>query len=146
MKLATITKDNDCIYLTQEIDTNNIYEKAKIIVKFCDKETKLFEKEIDRAILDIFERNGINIPNTSKSVLKQAYDLLKANRKDISITDLFTQTYMGCVRVKRNDLFGIYLENDNHKEIIECGVEIKEITLWNKKQKDIRNWKKMKKC
>ena len=129
MKLATITKDNDCIYLTQEIDTNNIYEKAKIIVKFCDKETKLFEKEIDRAILDIFEQNGINIPNTNKSVLKQAYDLLKGTGKDIEITDLFTQTYMGCVRVKQNDLFGVYLENDNNKDIIECGVEIREIKL-----------------
>ena len=132
MKLATITKDNDCIYLTQEIDTNNIYEKAKIIVKFCDKETKLFEKEIDRAILDIFERNGINIPNTSKSVLKQAYDLLKANRKDIVVKNLYTYQLSSLAFgkiVKENDLFTIFIENDCGKEILQCGVEIKEITL-----------------
>ena len=129
MKLATITKDNECLYLTQEIDTNNIYEKAKIIVKFCDKETKLFEKEIDRAILEIFERNGINIPNTSKSVLKLAFDLLKSKKKDIEIKNLFTQTYMGCVEVRQTDLFGIYLESDNGKDILQAGVSIREIDL-----------------
>ena len=129
MKLATITKDNDCLYLTQEIDTNNIYEKAKIIVKFCDKETKLFEKEIDRAILEIFERNGINIPNTSKSVLKLAFDLLKSKRKDIEIKNLFTQTYMGCVEVRKTDLFNVYLESDNGKDILQAGVSIREIDL-----------------
>jgi hypothetical protein len=126
MKLATITKDNNQLYLTQEIDTNNIYEKAKTIVNFCDKETKLFEKEIDRAILDIFSRNGIEIPNTKKSVLKLAFGWLKDKGKEIVITNVFTQTYMGCILVRKNDLFNVYMENDNGKEILQCGVCIEE--------------------
>ena len=129
MKLAKITKENNCLYLTQEIDTHNIYEKAKVIVNFCDKETKLFEKEIDRAILEIFERNGINVPSTNKSVLKLAFDLLNSKGKGIEITNLYTQTYMGCITVKETDLFNIYMENDKDKEILEVGVEIKEIEL-----------------
>ena len=136
MKLATIYKDQNCLYLTQDLSGMGTYDRAKAIVNFCDKETKLFEKEIDRAIIDIFERNGINIPSTDKSVLKLAFDLLKSKGVEIVITDLFKGT-------QETDLFEKIKETKNHfvvmletdyvcgceKITIECGVEIKERKL-----------------
>ena len=136
MKLATIYKDQNCLYLTQDLSGMGTYDKAKAIVNFCDKETKLFEKEIDRAIIDIFERNGINIPSTDKSVLKLAFDLLKSKGVEIVITDLFKGT-------QETDLFEKIKETKNHfvvmletdyvcgceKITIECGVEIVERKL-----------------
>ena len=133
MKLATIYKDQNCLYLTQDLSGMGTYDRAKAIVNFCDKETKLFEKEIDRAIIEIFERNGINIPNTDKSVLKLAFDLLKSKGVEIVITDLFKGT-------QETDLFEKIKETKNHfvvmletdyvcgceKITIECGVEITE--------------------
>lgn len=129
MKLATISKDNNNLYLTQEIEDTDLYSQSKTIVDFCDKETKLFEKEIDRVILEIFSRNGIEIPNTKKSVLKLAFGWLKDKGKEIVITNLFTQTYTGCILVRKNDLFNVYLEYDNGKKILECGVSIEEREL-----------------
>ena len=75
MNLATIERDNDCLYLVQDLNGLGIYERAKAIVTFCDKETKDFEREIDRAILKIFEKYDIKIPNKDKSVLKLAFDI-----------------------------------------------------------------------
>lgn len=136
MKLATIYKDQNCLYLTQDLSGMGTYDRAKAIVNFCDKETKLFEKEIDRAIIDIFERNGINIPSTDKSVLKLAFDLLKSKGVEIVITDLFKD-------IRESDLFERIKETKNHfvvmletdyvcgceKITIECGVEITERKL-----------------
>ena len=129
MNLSRITRDGDCLYLTQDLSGMGIYEKSKAIVHFCDKETKLFEKEIDRAILDIFERNGINVPSTDKNVLKIAFDLLKSKGKDIVVKNLYayriSSLALGKI-VKETPLFTIYLEDN---VCIQCGVEVKEINL-----------------
>ena len=85
MNLAKIERDNDCVYMLQDISGLQGYDRAKAIVNFCDKETKIFEKEIDRAILEIFQRNGINVQSTDKSVLKLAFDLLKSKGKEIRV-------------------------------------------------------------
>ena len=129
MKLATIYKDNDCLYLTQDISGMNPYDKAKAIVNFCDKETKLFEKEIDRVILEIFDRYDINIPSTDKSVLKLAFDLLKAKGKGIVITDLYKDNINSdmCEFIKETkNHFVVLLETDYvcgcKKETLQCGV------------------------
>ena len=125
MNLPKITKDNECLYLTQDISGMGLYEKSKAIVNFCDKETKLFEKEIDRAILDIFERNGINIPNTQKSVLKLAFELLKAKGKDIEVKDSYREQVdlYNSRLIRETKLFTIWLEDDKY---LQCGVMVKE--------------------
>ena len=136
MSIARIMKDSDCLYLIQDISGLDTYDKSKAIVNFCDKETKRFEKEIDSQIINIFERNGINIPNTDKSVLKLAFDLLKSKGVEIVITDLFKDT-------RESDLFEKIKETKNHfivmletdyicgceKATLQCGVEIKEKRL-----------------
>ena len=128
MNLPKITKEDSCLYLTQDLCGMSTYEKCKEIVKFCDKETKLFEKEIDKAIIDIFERNGINIPNTSKSVLKQAFALLNDSGKDIVVNDIYATTIdlYSSDLIQQTKLFTIWLEDDIY---LQCGVEVKEVEI-----------------
>lgn len=129
MNLPTISKDADCIYLTQDLQGMGTYDKSKAIVNFCDKETKSFEKEIDKVILSIFERNGINIPNTDKSVLKKAFATLNANGKNIEIKDLYKnrQLYNTVVIKETKNHFVVVLEEDRY---LQCGIQVKEIRLW----------------
>ena len=132
MNLPKIERDNDTLWLLQDLSGMGVYDKAKAIVNFCDKETKLFEKEIDKAILEIFERNGINIPSTDKSVLKKAFEWLKDNGKTISITDLFKDSNNdSCELIKETkNHFVVMLETEYicgiKKEILQCGVEVSE--------------------
>ena len=128
MSLPRITRHENCLYLTQDIVGMSTYERAKAIVSFCDKETKNFEKEIDKVILDIFEKNGVNIPNTDKSVLKKAFAYLKANNKDIKVKDIYesiTDLY-NAELIKQTKLFTIWLEDDRY---LQCGVEVEEKDL-----------------
>ena len=125
MNLPKIERENNTLWLIQDLSDMGIYDKAKAIVTFCDRETKLFEKEIDRAILEIFEKNGINVPSTEKSVLKLAFDLLKAKGTSIEIVDNFKNTKLdNCelVKLTRNQ-FTVVLEDD---KFIQCCVRIKE--------------------
>lgn len=128
MNLPMITKDANCIYLTQDLWGMDLYDRSKAIVNFCDKETKLFEKEIDKLLLDIFERNGINICSTDKSVLKQAFDTLKANGKTIRISDLFKDIPLYDTEIVKEtkNHFIVVLES---KRYLQCGVHIQEIKL-----------------
>ena len=125
MKLPTITREDSCLYLTQDLTDMGIYDKAKAIVNFCTKETKIFEKEVDRVVLEIFERNGINIPNTDKSVLKLAFDLLKSKGRDIVVKDIYADKVdlYNSELVKETKLFTIWLEDDT---TIQCGVMVEE--------------------
>lgn len=126
--MTKITKDGNCLYLTEEIVSNNIYERSKQIVNFCDKEIKLFEKEIDRAICEILERNGIRIGSTKKSVLKSAFAMLKQKGKSIKVEDIYRYTIdlYNSTLIWQNDLFTVWLEDDTH---LQCGVSIQEIQL-----------------
>ena len=128
MSYAKVCKDSNCLYLTQDLSGLGTYDRAKAIISFCDKETKLFEKEIDKAILEIFERNGINVPNTDKSVLKLAFDLLKAKGKKIQVSDIYakaTDLYNSQL-IKQTKQFTIWLEDDTY---LQVGVEVKESKL-----------------
>lgn len=136
MSLSKIYREDNCLYLTQDLSGLGTYDKAKAIVSFCDKETKLFEKEIDRAIIDIFERNGIQIPNTDKSVLKLAFDLLKSKGVEIVVKDLYKYSeehidsdYYEFVKYTKNH-FTVMLERTYisgcRVETIQCGVQVLE--------------------
>lgn len=116
------TIDKKVIYMVQDLKDFSIYERAKAIVNFCDKETKNLEKVVDRALLDIFNQNGINIPNTSKSVLKKAFATLKENNKGIIAEDLYWKNeYYNLQPIKITPLFRIWLEENR---FLQCGVMI----------------------
>ena len=128
MSLSKVYKEENCLYLVQDLSSLKTYERAKAIVEFCNRETKLFEKEIDRSIVEIFERNGVNIPSTDKSVLKQAFAILKEQRKDIVITDNYADMVdlYNSSLIKHTKLFTIWLEDDRY---LQCGVNIEVIKL-----------------
>lgn len=125
MKLATIEREDDTLFMVQDIGDLDIYEKSKAIVNFCDKETKLFEREIGRAILEIFLANGINIPSNEKSVLKRAYNTLKGKGKTIEITDMLKDSKLdGCEFVTLTKNHFIVLIEDNR--YLQVCVRVKE--------------------
>jgi len=126
MNLPTIINENDALYLTQDLSGMGLYDKSKAIVDFCNKETKIFETEIDRAILRVFEKYGINIYSKDKSVLKRAFDILNANGVKLEIIDLYrnvSDSELKFVKTTKNH-FTVVIENDN---LIQCGVLVKEI-------------------
>lgn len=129
MGLPRIVKEDNCLYLIQDIGGLDTYDRAKAIVNFCDKETKRFEKEIDRAITDIFERNGINIAATTKSVLKSAFSTLNAKGKTIEIVDLLKDSECELITTTKNH-FNVMLEmtyiSGCVKETLEVGVMVNE--------------------
>lgn len=125
MSFPKTFREDNCLYLIQDLQGLDTYERAKAIVNFCDKETKSFEKQIDLVILDIFERNGINIPNTDKSVLKRAFAILKENNKTIEIVDLYKDYKQLIVRETKNH-FNVILDENR---FLECGVMVKESKL-----------------
>ena len=144
-----ITREDNCIYLTQDIGGMNIYDRAKAIVNFVEKETKELEKEIDNAILDIFEDNHIFIQSKRKSVLKKAFDTLnQIYHKDIKVRDLYKdkKDIYKTELIKTTDLFTIWLEDDTTLQVgIEiCVVEINSVvdtlqslgnTLWERNER-----------
>ena len=121
-----IVVEDNCYYMTQDLTGLGIYDRAKAIVNFCDKDTKELEKLLDRAIMDILKRNGINIPNTSKSVLKSAFDTLLGKGKDIKIEDLYAITKYNCQKIAKSPLFTIYLEDNN---FLQIGIGIEEVNI-----------------
>lgn len=129
MNLPIIEKENGVVWMLQDISGVNEYERAKAIVNFCDKESKMFEKAIDREIIAIFQQNGIEIPNTDKNVLKQAFDLLKTKGKGIEVEDMLKEyeKVIGLEFVKlTKGKFIVALED---KQYLQCCVSVKEIRL-----------------
>lgn len=126
MNLPRIDKDDNCVYMLQDIGDSNEYDRAKAIINFCDKETKLFEKAIDQEIIKVFERNGINVPSTDKSVLKLAFDLLKSKGKTIEVEDTLKgyekDNNLEFVKLSKGK-FTIVLEN---KRYLQCCVSVEE--------------------
>lgn len=129
MGLPRIVKEDNCLYLVQDIAGLDTYERAKAIVNFCDKETKRFEKEIDSVITDIFQQNGINIATTTKSVLKRAFDTLNEKGKIIEIVDLLKDSECELITITKNH-FNVMLEttciSGCVKETLQCGVMVNE--------------------
>ena len=129
MGLPRIVKEDNCLYLIQDIGGLDTYERSKAIVNFCDKETKRFEKEIDSVITDIFQQNGINIATTTKSVLKSAFDTLNAKGKTIEIVDLLKNSECELITTTKNH-FNVMLETirvaDCYGETLQCGVMVEE--------------------
>ena len=128
MNLARIESEDNQVYMLQDIGDTNEYERAKAIINFCDKESKLFEKAIDREIIEIFERNGINVPSTDKSVLKLAFELLKSKGKSIELTDML-KDYQNLDNVEFVKLTkGKFIVALEDKRYLQCCVRVKEIT------------------
>ena len=131
MNLPRIGVDDNVVYMLQDIGESNEYDRAKAIINFCDKESKIFEKTIDSLIVSIFEKNSINVLNTDKSVLKLAFEVLKGKGKTIEVIDMLLDCkdigleYVTTTKGK----FTVALED---KRYLQCSVMVKE----NKDEKE----------
>lgn len=117
--------EDNTIYLSMDLKGLDLYERGKAIRRFINSDTKIVQDYVDRLCVAIFERNGIKLPTLEKSVLKWAFDTLKAKGKDISVSDFYlNKQLMGCQVLARKDYITILLEDNRY---IECGVVVKEI-------------------
>lgn len=127
MSNITFHKENNCLYLVQDLKDLNLYERTRAIENFTNKESKRFEMLVDNEILKIFRRNGVNVYSTEKSVLKRAFNTLKQKGKTIDTIDLYDkEEIFGCIKVKSIDdkcSFNIWLEDDRYLQI---GVKVVE--------------------
>lgn len=122
---TNLTKIDNCLYLTLNIEGYSLYQRTKLIKNFIVNETKVLEDLADTEIRAIFAKNGINIYSTEENALKQAFDTLKGKGKEIVITDLYKdKENFGCVLVgmSANDM-SVWLEDN---KILQCGIMVEE--------------------
>ena len=125
MNLPRIETEENCVYMLQDIGDTNEYDRAKAIINFCDKESKLFEKSIDQLILRVFAKYGVNVPSTDKSVLKLAFDLLNSKGIDIVVEDMlkdYEKQGLEFVKLTKGK-FTVALED---KRYLQCCVRVEE--------------------
>ena len=88
-KLELIEKtDNNVVYhLFLDIGDLDIYDRAKMVNRFLNTESKIMEKVLEREIRHFLQVYGIIPSDTSESALKLAFDTLKDKGKQIEIID-----------------------------------------------------------
>lgn len=120
-----ITKDNNCLYLTQNISDLNLYQRAKAIRNFINNETKVLEDLVEVEIRAIFSRNGVEIQDTDKLSLEMAFECLKYLGKQIVVKDIYENVDLyHCVVVgKSKNKMNVVLEDN---EILQVGIMVEE--------------------
>ena len=80
-------------------------------------------------IIEVFQRNGIEIPSTDKKVLKLAFDLLNSKGLDIEVEDMLEnyEQVQGLEFVKRTK--GKFIVALEDKTYLQCCVRVKEKKL-----------------
>lgn len=106
----------------------SLYQRTKAIEKFIRHETKILENCIETEIKAIFQRNGINVYDTSESALNELFSALNSKGKRIEITDLFEcKVDDNCVLLgKSPNKMTVWLEDEI---LLECGIRIREISV-----------------
>ena len=105
-KLDIVEKDNDHIlyHLYCEFDSNNMYERAKLINRFLTSECKVMERVLETDLRNFLREQGI-IPQTmSESALNDAFDTLKSKGKQITIIDRYKNASENIVGVSENQM------------------------------------------
>lgn len=128
MNEVKLIRENNSFYLTQSLVGMSLYQRTKAIEKFIRHETKILENCIETEIKAIFQRNGINVYDTSESALNELFSALNSKGKRIEITDLFEcKVDDNCVLLgKSPNRMTVWLEDEI---LLECGIRIREIKV-----------------
>lgn len=127
MKKPKITIDDNCVFLTLDLYGLDLYERGKAIRHFVDRDTLILEDYVDELIKGCLERNDIIVTNKDKSVLKQAFDSLKAKNKDIKVINFYgSGNLMGCRFIDCKHRITTVIEDNRY---LQAGIEVKEIEL-----------------
>lgn len=128
MNEVKLIREDNSFYLTQSLVGMSLYQRTKAIEKFIRHETKILENCIETEIKAIFQRNGINVYDTSESALNELFSALNSKGKRIEITDLFEcKVDDNCVLLgKSPNRMTVWLEDET---LLECGIRIREIEV-----------------
>ena len=122
MMKPTITKENNCYYLSQDLRGMDLYERTRAIKRFINSDTKILEQCIDTEIKAIFKSKGINAYSSDESVLKSALDTFNRQYGKITIVDIFKNPVEHCEKIDNKNGMTIVIEDNR---FIVCGMEIK---------------------
>lgn len=105
-KLDIVEKDSDHIlyHLYCEFDSNNMYERAKLINRFLTSECKVMERVLETDLRNFLREQGIVPQTMSESALNEAFDTLKSKGKQITIIDRYKNASENIVGVSENQM------------------------------------------
>ena len=107
--------------MSQNIKGLSIYERAKAINKFLEKETKVLETCIENYLRSVFIYYGIIPKDGTDETLKESFYTLHNKGKDIVIYDRYSQTDERIIGERNN--MTVILEDD----ILSAAMEIEII-------------------
>lgn len=117
-----ITKENNCLYLSQDLSGMDLYERTRTIKRFINSDTKILEECVNNEIKAIFKSKGINAYSSEESVLKTALDTFNRQYGTITLVDLFKNPVERCEKIDNKNGMTIVIEDNR---FIVCGMEIK---------------------
>ena len=118
----TITNENNCFYLSQDLSGMDLYERTRAIKRFVNSDTKILEECVNNEIKALFKAKGINAYSNDESVLKSALDTFNRQYGTITIVDLFKNPVERCEKIDNKNDITIVIEDNR---FIVCGMEIK---------------------
>lgn len=111
-------KDTKVFVMSQSIKGLSLYERAKAINRFLEKETKVLETAIENYLRSIFIFYGILPRDGSESAIVESFYKLNAKGKDILIGDRYCETSERIIGERNN--ITVILEED----ILSAAMEI----------------------
>ena len=123
-KIEVICEPNSKTYImSTELDTYNLFDRAKAINRFIYQETKVLEIALENDLRNILASFGVIPYDSSESALNEAFDTLKGKGITIEVIDRYknlgnSEKVMG---VSPNKMT-IILEDES---ILSCAMEIK---------------------
>ena len=123
-KINIVYEENSKTYImSTELDTYNLFDRAKAINRFIYQDTKSLELLLETNLREILAHYGIIPYDSSESALKQAFDTLKGKGITIEVIDRYknlgnSEKVMG---VSPNKMT-IILEDES---ILSCAMEIR---------------------
>ena len=116
---------NSKVYvLSMNVKDFGVYEKAKAITRFINKETKVLEQVIEGDLRQVLRENGISIDDGSNQALEKAFTLLEQKGKAIVINDRYYEIGNERIIGESPNQMTIIQEDDTIScamEVIVCG-------------------------
>lgn len=117
--------------MSTELDTYNLFDRAKAIKRFIYQETKVLEILLENNLREILAHYGIIPQDNTESALKSAFDTLKGKGITIEIIDRYkvfqnsnkdiADVGLSVMGVSPNQMT-VILEDES---ILSCAMEIK---------------------
>ena len=127
-ELEIVEKDDThVIYcLWQDITGLNLYERAKVINQFLNKESKVMERVLENDLKDFLRKFGI-IPQTmTESALNECFETLKEKNSKIIIIDRNENAYDERIVGVSPNKMTVIIEDE---QIISIAMEIRVVDL-----------------